>query len=182
MKDILFSFSKTVNKTRSTEILCLPYYQSVENELIADLNLDTNSKITVRQVYRFIACNDKAKIPIGELNYPISTSACQRQGNLITENLIDRENRVLDHDFSKALFMPSVELDTTTPKKRESSWLDGYLNFVLHEAFFQPSSGWFYAANLAMRLIKEGACAAKIDLISTIKELLELDKDIKKKY
>ena len=103
--------------------------------------MDTNSKVSIRQVYCFISCDDKAKIPIGEPNYPISTGARQRQGNIIPVNLIDRETRVLDHDFSKASFTPSVELDMNTPEKRESSWFDGHLHFVLHDSVFQASSG-----------------------------------------
>ena len=117
MKDIIFSFSQAVEKTRIGEVLSLSFYRSIELELIDDLQLDLNKKISSQQVFRFISCDDKAKIPIGEPNYPISTGCRQRTGNIVPVNLNSNLTQVLDHDFSKASITPSIELDMMTPKK-----------------------------------------------------------------
>ena len=175
VKDIIFSFSQAVEKTRIGEVLSLSFYRSIELELIDDLQLDLNKKISSQQVFRFISCDDKAKIPIGEPNYPISTGCRQRTGNIVPVNLNSNLTQVLDHDFSKASITPSIEVDMMTPKKRDSSWWDGSLHFVLHDSIFFPSSGWFHMVHLTMRLINEGASAAKINAPSTLKEFMELD-------
>ena len=180
VKDVLFTFSRTVEKTRLDEFFSLQFYRDVEHELRNELQLDSNKKICIRQVYRFISCDDKAKIPIGEPNYPISTGSRQR-ANIVPANSNSNLTQVLDHDFSKASITPSIELDMFTPTKRDSSWWDGSLHFVLHDSVFYPSNGWFHAVNMIMRLLNEGACAAKENAPTTLKSFLDLDEKTRKK-
>ena len=87
VKDILFSFSKKISTTQMSEVLSLPFYRSVEQELIADLDIDINKRLNIFQAYRYISYDDKAKIPIGEPFYPISTGAHQKIGTKNVERI-----------------------------------------------------------------------------------------------
>ena len=179
VKDQLFLFSQVIKNTRLTDLLSLQYYNLIEQDLRNQI--DPNKKMLVRQAYRYISCDDKAKIPIGEPYHPISTGVRQKIGNIVPVTNSNALTQVLDHDFGKASLTPSVELDITTPEKREMSWFDGYAHFVIHCSIFSASNGWYHAVNLIMRIIFEGSKAANILAPKSLKDFLELNEGTKKK-
>ena len=173
VKDLVFELSQELSKSRSSEVTCLSFYGGVEEELLSVI--DSNARLNVRQCFRYISCDDKAKIPIGEPFHPISTGCRQRIGNIVPANQELQATQVLDHDFSKASLTPSVELDINIPDRREKSWFDGNVHFVMHDSIFEASNGWFHAVNLIMRILTEGANAANLPSPKSLQEYLEYD-------
>ena len=110
------------------EVISLPYYDCVEEKISATLLASGSDRMKVvdrRQVFLFMSSDDKAKTPIGEPFRPISTGFRAKTGNLVSASEVQDSTSTLDHDFSKASLIPTVDLDLNIPSQRKASCFDG---------------------------------------------------------
>ena len=92
--------------------------------------------------------DDKAVIPVGEYNNPVSTGVrghnrvlapCGPDAPILTAS---------DHDYHVSGIIPSVALATKIPKEHSESFFNGQIHVTLKEKVFQPSSPVRHACEL----------------------------------
>ena len=95
--------------------------------------------------------DDKAKIPLGEPDNPVSTGIRGKSSLAPSTTTLS----ALDHNVSsKGHLTPSVILHPNIPDKVEKSWYQGKVRVTLHDAVFQQSDPFRYAAML-IRNVRE---------------------------
>lgn len=81
--------------------------------------------------------DDKAIIPIGEPELPVSTGVRPHNKSLAVEGTA---HRALDHDYHKCGAVASVILDADIPENSRDSFHHGTVHVSLKDKVFQPSS------------------------------------------
>ena len=85
-----------------------------------------------------ISVNDKAIIPVGEPNSPISTGVRGHNRSLCVGSSLD-QLKALDHDFHVAGIVPSVAFFPDIPKQAKDSFFSGSVFVTLKDKVLQPS-------------------------------------------
>ena len=86
----------------------------------------------------FVCVDDKATIPIGDPNGPLSTSVRPHNRGLVAS--ISQTLAALDHDFHVAGFIPSVLFKTSIPEDARDSFYNGEVHVTVKDKIFQPSA------------------------------------------
>lgn len=86
---------------------------------------------------RMICLDDKAIVPVGEPNNPISTGVRPHNRSLA---LHGASLSALDHDFHVCGIVPSVLFHVKIPPDSRDSFYDGEVHVTLKDKIFQPSS------------------------------------------
>jgi hypothetical protein len=89
-------------------------------------------------------CDDKAKVPVGEPNIPVSTGVRGRMSITPCSTTLG----ALDHDMTKSSLTPSVLLRCDIPESVEKSFVRGQVTTVVNDSIFQMSSPFRHAATV----------------------------------
>ena len=89
-------------------------------------------------------CDDKAKLPVGEPDKPVSTGVKGRLSIAQTTT----ELTALDHDMCMSSLTPSVVLQSQIPESVEQSFVRGKVTTVINDSVFQASSPFRHAVIL----------------------------------
>ena len=81
--------------------------------------------------------DDKAIIPVGEPEHPVSTGVRSHHGGLVSA---DQKIVALDHDFHVAGLVPSVCFRINIPESDHDSFYNGTVHVTLKDKVLQPSS------------------------------------------
>lgn len=96
--------------------------------------------------------DDKASIPIGQPNTPVS--ATRRQRKVLGAGVGQRGLTAADHDVIPMHLTPSVSVKLSPPED-EKSWYMGETEVILKDAIFQPSTAFRHATEIMQRLKRE---------------------------
>lgn len=96
--------------------------------------------------------DDKASIPIGHPNTPVS--ATRRQRKVLGAGIGPKGLTAADHDVIPMHLTPSVSVKLSPPED-EKSWYMGEAEVILKDAIFQPSNAFRHAAEIMQRLKRE---------------------------
>ena len=94
------------------------------------------------------ACDDKAKIPIGEPGFAVSTGVRGKQTIVPTSTTLVAG----DHDMTKSSLTPSVSLQCEIPDNSEQSFVRGKVQLIVNDSVFQSSNPFRHAATLVLLL------------------------------
>ena len=97
-----------------------------------------------RQDVALFFCDDKAKIPIGEPNAPVSTGVRGKKSVAPVSTTIS----ALDHDMTKASLTPSVILHCSIPESTDKSFVQGTVTTCINDSVFQASNPFRHAMML----------------------------------
>ena len=89
-------------------------------------------------------CDDKAKLPVGEPDKPVSTGVKGRLSIVQTST----ELTALDHDMCMSSLTPSVVLQCEIPDSVEQSFVRGKVTTVINDSVFEASSPFRHAVIL----------------------------------
>ena len=87
----------------------------------------------------------------------------------------------LDHDYHRGSLTPSVELEVSTPESRQGSWYSGNIFVILKDSVFEASSVWQHCAQLTLRLLREGAVAARVSVPTWIDDFITMSNEDRKR-
>ena len=105
--------------------------------------------IKFRSISAFVCLDDKHRVKIGELGYPVAAAERGRQVIVSsTDTFI-----VGDHDYTRFSVIPSVILEVEVPEVFEGSWYTGQVFVGIKDAVYQASSPLRHAAELHSELI-----------------------------
>ncbi|XP_052286545.1 uncharacterized protein LOC127882125 isoform X2 [Dreissena polymorpha] len=96
-------------------------------------------------------CDDKAKIPVGEPEAPVSTGVRGKKTLAPTETTLI----ALDHDMTKASITPSVYLSCHVPDTVDKSFVRGVVTTVTNDSVFETSGPFRHAATICKMLKNE---------------------------
>lgn len=96
-------------------------------------------------------CDDKAKVPVGEPDAPVSTGVRGKK----TLAPADTTLSALDHDMTKASLTPSVYLRCSVPESVDKSFVQGTVTTVSNDSVFETSSPFRHAATICKMLENE---------------------------
>ena len=108
----------------------------------AQLKYLKEKAVEMRGNVAFLCCDDKAKVPVGEPNAPVSTGV---RGKM-TIAPVSTTLGALDHDMTKASLTPSVVLRCEIPESSAKSFVRGKVTTVVNDAVFQSSNPFRHAA------------------------------------
>ncbi|XP_033753308.1 uncharacterized protein LOC117336780 [Pecten maximus] len=94
------------------------------------------------------SCDDKAKVPIGEQGFSVSTGVRGKQTIAPTSTTLV----AADHDMTKSSLTPSVILECDIPDTVEKSFVRGQVSVTVNDSVFQTSNPFRHAASLSKRL------------------------------
>ncbi|XP_060552756.1 uncharacterized protein LOC132714041 [Ruditapes philippinarum] len=95
------------------------------------------------------ACDDKAKVPIGEPGFAVSTGVRGKQTIVPTSSTLVAG----DHDITKSSLTPSVSLQCEIPDSSEHSFVRGKVHVTVNDSVFQSSNPFRHAATL-VKIVK----------------------------
>ena len=98
----------------------------------------------------FFSCDDKAKVPIGEPGFAVSTGVRGKQTIAPTSTTLVAG----DHDMTKSSLTPSVTLDIKIPSNVEEFFVRGKVSVTVNDSVFQSSNAFRHAVSLS-RLLHE---------------------------
>ena len=101
--------------------------------------------VTNKEDVRLFCLDDKAIVPVGEPNHPVSTGV--RAHNRVLAP-IDMPIQALDHDFHIAGLVPSVALSCNIPNNPDDSFFSGQAYVTTKDKMFQHSTPMRHAAEL----------------------------------
>ena len=84
----------------------------------------------------FFSCDDKAKVPIGEPGFAVSTGVRGKQTIAPTSTTLVAG----DQDMTKSSLTPSVTLDIKIPSNVEESFVRGKVSVTVNDSVFQSSN------------------------------------------
>ena len=111
--------------------------------------LSTRACSPVYEVAIFISLDNKHRIKVGELSYPVAVAEHGRQVIVSSSETFV----VGDHDFTKFSVIPSVILDVEIPEQFEGSWYSGQVFVGVENAVHEGSSSLRHAVELHSKLI-----------------------------
>ena len=92
----------------------------------------------------FVCMDDKAKIPVGDPELPVSTGVRGKKSIVPVATVLS----AADHDMNKANLTPSVILKCEIPDSVEKSFGRGQAVTCVNDSVFQPSDSFRHAAML----------------------------------
>ncbi|WAR27046.1 hypothetical protein MAR_012750 [Mya arenaria] len=92
-----------------------------------------------------VCCDDKAKVPIGEPGFSVSTGVRGKKTIAPTATTLV----AADHDMTKASITPSVILQVQIPDSAEKSFVQGQVSVSVNDSVFQVSTPMRHAASLS---------------------------------
>jgi hypothetical protein len=113
-----------------------------------------------KDVCHLISVDDKAIIPVGEPNLPVSTNVRRQHRSLVAENT---QLLALDHDYHLAGVVPSILLNVIIPDNKEDSFHFGKLEVTVKDKIFQPSTANRHATETVKLLRRETALGGGAD-------------------
>lgn len=99
-----------------------------------------------------ICCDDKAKIPIGEPGFAVSTGV--RGKKTVTPTSVTLTAG--DHDMTKSSLTPSVTLQNDIPKSCDDSFVRGKVTVTVNDSVFQSSNPFRHAVTVSNILAGQG--------------------------
>jgi hypothetical protein len=96
-------------------------------------------------------CDDKAKVPLGEPNCPVSTGVRGKK----TIAPVTTTMGACDHDMTRASLTPSVILSCDVPESAAKSFVRGTITTVVNDAVFESSNPFRHGAILVKVAAKE---------------------------
>ena len=95
-----------------------------------------------------ISVDDKAIIPVGESDCPISTGVRGHNRSLVVGSSL-QQIKALDHDFHVARVVPSVAFFPNIPKQARDSFYSGSVVVTLKDKVLQPSHALRHSVELS---------------------------------
>ncbi len=102
-----------------------------------------NLAVKFRDNSVFISVDDKAVVPVGDPNNPISTGVRAHNRGLVS---VGTQLAAADHDFHVAGVVPSVDYVIDIPESASDSFYKGSIHVTLKDKVFQASSPTRHAA------------------------------------
>ncbi len=100
-----------------------------------------------------ISVDDKAIIPVGEPQCPVSTGVRGHNRSFVMSSTSMSQLKALDHDFHVAGIVPSVAFFPTVPSHARDSFFSGSVFVTLKDKVLQPSHAFRHTAELT-KIIK----------------------------
>ena len=110
-----------------------------------------NVAVKFKEYSVFISVDDKAVIPVGEPNIPISTGVHPHNRSMVAAGT---QLAAADHDFHIAGIVPSVDFLIDIPESVSDSFYQGSIHATLKDKVFQASSPARHAAE-TMQVLRE---------------------------
>lgn len=111
-----------------------------------------------REIVAVFFCDDKAKIPVGESDAPISTGVRGKK----TLAPVSTTLAAKDHDMHKSSLTPSVILQCDVPNAVNQSFVRGTVTNIVNDSVFEMSSPFRHAAALIKVFLNSPQKDAKI--------------------
>ena len=105
--------------------------------------------IKYKSICYLLSVDDKAIVPIGEPDKPVSTGVRIHHGSLVTTSQF---LGALDHDFHIFGAVPSVTLNIDIPDNINDSFYKGQVYVGLKDKVFQPSDAYRHAVELIQNM------------------------------
>ena len=112
-----------------------------------------NFVVKHRSLVCMMSVDDKAIVPVGEPNFPVSTGVRGHNRSLVAVD--GPQNCALDHDFHIHGIVPSVSFVVDIPTSSKDSFFQGKAYVVLKDKVSQPSSPLRHSCELLNILEKE---------------------------
>ena len=100
-----------------------------------------------------ISVDDKAIIPVGEPQCPVSTGVRGHNRSMVVGGTLMNQLKALDHDFHVAGIVPSVAFFPEVPSHARDSFFSGSVFVTLKDKVLQPSHAMRHTAELT-KIIK----------------------------
>lgn len=113
------------------------------------IEMKAKSRATGNPSVLLLCCDDKAKVPVGEPNTPVSTGVRGKKTLAPSSTTL----AALDHDMTRASLTPSVILRCEIPESVEKSFVQGQVTTVVGDSVFESSNPFRHAVNVT-RLAK----------------------------
>ncbi|XP_014676567.1 PREDICTED: uncharacterized protein LOC106816458 [Priapulus caudatus] len=117
----------------------------------AQLQYFKEKAVELRDEASVFCCDDKAKIPLGEPDCPVSTGVRGKK----TLAPVTTTLGACDHDMTMASLVPSVILATEIPESSQKSFVRGTVTTVVSDAVFKGSNPFRHAATLVKLAAKD---------------------------
>ena len=91
-----------------------------------------------------VCCDDKAKVPVGEPGFAVSTGVRGKRTIAPTSTTLESA----DHDMVKSSLTPSVTLQVNIPDSTEESFVRGKVGVTVNDSVFEQSSPFRHAVTL----------------------------------
>lgn len=111
-----------------------------------------------REIVAVFFCDDKAKIPVGEPDAPISTGVRGKK----TLAPVSTTLAAKDHDIHKSSLTPSVILQCDVPNAVNQSFVRGTVTNIVNDSVFEMSNPFRHAAALIRVFLNSPQKDAKI--------------------
>lgn len=111
-----------------------------------------------REIVAVFFCDDKAKIPVGEPDAPISTGVRGKK----TLAPVSTTLAAKDHDMHKSSLTPSVILQCDVPNAVNQSFVRGTVTNIVNDSVFEMSNPFRHAAALIRVFLNSPQKDAKI--------------------
>lgn len=111
-----------------------------------------------REIVAVFFCDDKAKIPVGEPDAPISTGVRGKK----TFAPVSTTLAAKDHDMHKSSLTPSVILQCDVPNAANQSFVRGTVTNIVNDSVFEMSSPFRHTAALIKVFLNSPQKDAKI--------------------
>ena len=115
------------------------HYCAAQFKYMREMAIEMKDKCTL------IFSDDKAKVPVGEPDAPISTGVRGKKTlTPVASTLV-----AADHDMSKSSLTPTVILDCNIPDDIDHSFVQGQVTTIINDSVFQQSSPFRHGVALS---------------------------------
>lgn len=109
--------------------------------------IELNNLIDINVV--FFSCDDKAKVPIGEPGFAVSTGVRGKKSIAPTSTTLVAG----DHDMTKSSLTPSVSLQIDIPGSTDDSFVGGQVSVTVNDSVFQASTPFRHAVSISKQIV-----------------------------
>lgn len=109
--------------------------------------IELNNLIDINVV--FFSCDDKAKVPIGEPGFAVSTGVRGKKSIAPTSTTLVAG----DHDMTKSSLTPSVSLQIDIPGSTDDSFVRGQVSVTVNDSVFQASTPFRHAVSISKQIV-----------------------------
>jgi hypothetical protein len=121
------------------------HYCNAQFKYLKEMAIDLKSQCNVV----LVCCDDKAKVPIGEPGFAVSTGVRGKRTIAPTSTTLESG----DHDMVKSSLTPSVILQVAIPENVDCSFVKGQVAVTINDSVFEQSNPFRHATSLSKFLL-----------------------------